>query len=55
MDIPLNKFGDHDPLGRMYVLKDMVSAVRSQEASQQVSTGLAEDPIQPLVIRANEG
>ena len=55
VDIPLNKFGDHDPQGRMYVLTDMVDEVRAEEASRQVSVGLAEDPIQPLVIRANEG
>jgi len=55
VDIPLNKFGDHDPLGRMYVLTNRVADVRAQELSREVSTGLAEDPIQPLVIRANEG
>ena len=30
-------------------------AVREQEATQEVSIGLRDDPIQPLVIRANGG
>ena len=51
----LNRFGDHDPLGKMYVLSQNVAAVRAEEASHQVSSGLFDDPIQPLVIRANEG
>jgi FtsP/CotA-like multicopper oxidase with cupredoxin domain len=55
LDIPLNRFGDHDPLGKMYVLADRVADVRAQEASKKVSTGLHGDAIQPLVIRANEG
>jgi len=53
--IPYNRFGENDPLGKMYVLSDRVAAVRAEEASQHVSTGLREDPIQPLVMRANEG
>jgi len=53
--IPYNRFGDNDPLGMMYVLDQNISAVRSEESSQQVSTGLREDPIQPLVIRGNLG
>jgi len=55
VNIPLNRFGDHDAKGRMYVLTDRIPAVRAEEASQQVSIGLRADPIQPLVIRANEG
>ena len=56
VDIPLNRFGDHDPLGHMYVLNGDIPAVRAQEASQRVSVGLNDnDPIQPLVIRANMG
>jgi manganese oxidase len=53
--ITLNRFGDNDPFGKMYVLSSRVSAVRAQEASGKVSTGLRNDAIQPLVIRANEG
>ncbi len=53
--IPLNRFGDNDPQGRMLVLSDQIGAVRAQEASQKVSIGLKDDPIQPLAIRANEG
>ena len=55
VDIPLNRFGDHDPRGRMYVLDEDIPAVREQEATQEVSIGLRDDPIQPLVIRANGG
>jgi FtsP/CotA-like multicopper oxidase with cupredoxin domain len=55
VNIPYNRFGEHDPLGKMYVLSSRVDAVRAEEATQHVSVGLREDPIQPLVIRANEG
>ncbi len=55
VDIPVNRFGDHDPQGTMYALTSAIPAIRQQEQSQQVSIGLRDDPIQPLVIRANEG
>jgi hypothetical protein len=55
VDIPLNRFGDRDPNGKMYVLADRVDDVRAQEQSRKVSIGLGDDPIQPLVIRANQG
>ena len=55
VDIPLNRFGDHDPDGKMYVLTEAIAAVRKQEASRKVSLGLRDDAIQPLVIRANLG
>ncbi|NUR75551.1 MAG: multicopper oxidase domain-containing protein, partial [Thermoleophilia bacterium] len=58
VDITLNRFGDHDPTGKMYVLSDRVADVRAEEAAglpNRVSIGLREDPIQPLTIRANEG
>jgi manganese oxidase len=55
VDIPINRFGDHDPLGKMYALTSRVPDVRAQETSQTVSIGLRDDAIQPLVIRANEG
>ena len=55
VDITLNKYGVHDPNSFMYVLNSNISAVRAEEASGQVSTGLGDDPIQPLVIRAHEG
>ncbi len=46
----------HDPNSFMYVLNSQISAVRAEEASRQVSSGLkATTPIQPLVIRAHEG
>jgi len=56
IDIPLNRFGDHDPQGKMYVLTKDIGAVRAQEQSRHVSLGLKDnDPIQPLVVRANLG
>ncbi|MEP7178483.1 MAG: multicopper oxidase domain-containing protein, partial [Pseudonocardiales bacterium] len=55
VDMPLNRFGDHDPKGRMFVLTNRIAAVRAEEATQKVSIGLRDDAIQPLVIRVNEG
>jgi len=55
VDITLNKYGVHDPNSFMYVLNSNISAVRAEEAAGTVSTGLGDDPIQPLVIRAHEG
>jgi FtsP/CotA-like multicopper oxidase with cupredoxin domain len=55
VDMPLNRYGVHDPNGLMYVLNSAIPAVRAEEASQQVSSGEGNDPIQPLVIRAHEG
>src|SRR5262249_39426097 len=58
VDITLNRFGDHDPTGKMYVLTQHIPDVLAEETAalpNRVSTGLREDPIQPLVIRANEG
>ncbi|MGH2821175.1 MAG: multicopper oxidase domain-containing protein [Actinomycetota bacterium] len=55
VDIPLNPFGDHDPEGKMYVLRPKLDEVRAQERTQKVTLGLRDDPIQPLVIRANRG
>ncbi|MEE8443391.1 MAG: di-heme oxidoredictase family protein, partial [Dehalococcoidia bacterium] len=69
VDITINRFGDHDSLGKMYVLEtgtdangngqdDAIDAVRAQEVKplpDRVSSGLRDDPIQPLVIRANIG
>ncbi|MBI2852829.1 MAG: hypothetical protein HYX84_06995 [Chloroflexi bacterium] len=56
--ITINRFGDNDPTGKMYVLDENIPAVRAQEAKSlpdRVSIGLRDDPIQPLVIRANIG
>jgi FtsP/CotA-like multicopper oxidase with cupredoxin domain len=55
VDIPLNRFGDHDPKGKMYVFAGRVDDVRDQERTRHVTLGLRNDPIQPLVIRANLG
>lgn len=69
VDITVDRFGDHDPYGMMYVLDDRLEAVREQEAAllraaklpkndptaAKVSVGLGQDPIQPLVIRARLG
>ncbi|MFI7081504.1 hypothetical protein ACIBO1_29825 [Micromonospora sp. NPDC049903] len=69
LDITVNRFGDHDPYGFMYVLAERENDVRRQEAAllaasamdrddpaaAKVSVGLGQDPIQPLVIRARLG
>jgi manganese oxidase len=69
VDITVNRFGDHDPFGFMYVLQGRKADVRTQEAAlkaaardpngattgAKVSTGLGTDPIQPLVLRARLG
>lgn len=58
VSMTLNRFGDHDPGAFMYVLDDQIAAVRAEENAplpDRVSTGLRDDPIQPLVLRANLG
>ncbi|MDX6598149.1 MAG: hypothetical protein QOE87_2036, partial [Gaiellales bacterium] len=55
VNIPLNRFGDNDRGGKMYVLSSRLADVRNEEQTRKVSSGLHADPIQPLVIRANEG
>jgi manganese oxidase len=55
VDIPLNRYGDHDPAGKMYALTSQIGAIRAEEISREVSLGMRDDPIQPLVIRANQG
>uniref|UniRef100_UPI0039830BBB multicopper oxidase domain-containing protein n=1 Tax=Lapillicoccus sp. TaxID=1909287 RepID=UPI0039830BBB len=55
VDIPINRFGDHDPLGKMYALTSRLGDIAAQARSQVVSIGLRDDAIQPLVIRANQG
>jgi FtsP/CotA-like multicopper oxidase with cupredoxin domain len=53
--ITYNHFGDNDPGGFMYVLDQNITAVQNQASAGTVTTGLREDPIQPLVLRANLG
>lgn len=68
VDITLNRFGDHDPFGFMYVQAEKLGEVRAQEAAlkanaavgsdgsgAKVSNGLRQDPIQPLFLRARLG
>lgn len=69
VDIVVNRTGDHDPYGYMFVLNANEAAVRSQEAAlkaasnlpindptaAKVSNGLGQDAIQPLVLRARLG
>ncbi len=60
VDITLNRWGDHDPEGYMYALRDSLPAIRAQEAkgadeNYGLSLGLGADPIQPLTLRANVG
>ncbi|HEX5494702.1 MAG TPA: hypothetical protein VFX70_09040 [Mycobacteriales bacterium] len=71
VDIAIDRTGDHDPFGFMYALASKVPAIRAFEKATtghnaedgtiptaptgKVSHGLAEDPIQPLVLRARLG
>jgi FtsP/CotA-like multicopper oxidase with cupredoxin domain len=58
VDMTLNRFGDHDPGASMYVLDDQIAAVRDAETRalpDRVAIGLGQDPVQPLVLRANAG
>jgi FtsP/CotA-like multicopper oxidase with cupredoxin domain len=68
VDITLNRYGDHDPDGRMYALESQVDAIRGEErrnrdaraaavadADPAVSTGEQGDAIQPLTLRARPG
>ena len=31
VDIPLNRWGDHDPAGKMYALTSQIPAIRAEE------------------------
>src|SRR5262245_32346537 len=65
VEITLNRFLDHDPSGRMYVLeRDRPRVRQEQEQNREaragrgepaVSLGLQGDAIQPLVLRVNQG
>ena len=50
--IVVNKFGDHDPNGMMYVLKENESIIQKKVKHHPFSTV---DLVEPLVIRANVG
>jgi manganese oxidase len=65
VDITVNRYLDHDPRGRMYVLEADLARVRQEEAQNArardtgadpaVSLGLQGDAIQPLVLRVVQG
>jgi FtsP/CotA-like multicopper oxidase with cupredoxin domain len=65
VDITLNRWGDHDPLGRMFALADAIPTIRAEErrnaaarrgaGDPAVSNGLQGDAIQPLTLRARPG
>jgi manganese oxidase len=65
VEITLNRYLDHDPDGRMYVLEASLEAVREEEAANKrartagsdpaVSRGLQGDAIQPLTLRVLPG
>jgi FtsP/CotA-like multicopper oxidase with cupredoxin domain len=65
VDITVNRYGDHDPQGRMYALTGQLAAVRAQETAAAraragrgpvpVTRGLQGDPIQPLTLRVLPG
>ncbi|MDH3683556.1 MAG: multicopper oxidase domain-containing protein, partial [Acidimicrobiia bacterium] len=60
VSIVLNRWGDHDPEGYMFAIRDQVDEIRAQERLTEVdhwgvSLGIGTDAIQPLTIRANVG
>lgn len=69
VDMTLNRWGDHDPQGRMYALADAVRLVRDEErvngaaraspvagtVDPAVTLGLQGDAIQPLTLRTSPG
>ena len=65
VDLTLNRYLDHDPQARMYVLDTDLPRVRGEEARNRaaresgadpaVSLGLQGDAIQPLTLRAHPG
>ena len=65
VDITVNRFLDHDPDGRMFVLEEELDRVRAEEAANDraragqgepmVSPGLQADAIQPLTLRVRPG
>ncbi len=65
VDLPLNRYGDHDPDGRAYVLAQDLDRLRAQEratisarrtpSAVPVSLGLQDDAIQPLTLRVRPG
>ncbi|HEV8469806.1 MAG TPA: multicopper oxidase domain-containing protein [Candidatus Limnocylindria bacterium] len=65
VDITYDRYLDHDPEGRMYVLETDLERVRREETQNArardgvgepgVSIGLQGDAIQPLTLRVNQG
>lgn len=65
VDITVNRYGDHDPQGRMFAFDSDVARVRDEErrnaaartssAEPSVTPGLQGDAIQPLVLRVRPG
>jgi hypothetical protein len=65
VDITVNRYGDHDPHGRMFAFDSDVARVRDEErrnaaartsaSEPAVTAGLQGDAIQPLVLRVRPG
>ena len=57
VDITINRYGDHDPQGRVYALASHVQRVREEErrGAHAVTNGLQGDAIQPLTLRVLPG
>jgi FtsP/CotA-like multicopper oxidase with cupredoxin domain len=55
LKITVNRYGDNEANGFMYVLDSQINAVRAQEAAATVTPGLRKDAIQPLMLRGNLG
>ncbi|HUF33916.1 MAG TPA: multicopper oxidase domain-containing protein [Acidimicrobiales bacterium] len=57
LSITLNRYGDHDPAGRAYVLDEALDDVlaAAEAGTEAVTLGLQGDAVQPLVLRVNPG
>ncbi len=58
--ITVNRWGDNDPGGYMFVETDQISEIRAQERLGErdgfgLTAGVGADAIQPIVLRANPG
>ena len=55
VDITLNNFKDHDPLGQMYVLRDRIAAARAGGLEEGLDRRARQRRDPALAIRANGG
>lgn len=56
LPIVYNKYGDHDPNGLLYVLKEDAERIEKEALERfQLSPPQPYEEVQPLVLRANVG